>query len=284
MKAIPRVCYFYWGAPVVPYLRYMCFKSFRKYNPDWKVILYVPVKLVQTQSWATFENKQSFNTVDYSDRLEDLGVHVCPFDMESIGFSNDLPEVTKSDIIRLHLLHTLGGLWSDSDIIYFRPLSHVFPQTDHQAYFCYRKGGPTQHGTDPKYHSIGFLAGAPGNRYFRQLFQNIPQPINMTNYQACGSPYYKTVVADPEFESDPLLFNLDINTVYPTRAAHNIFTDPAGRFMQEVVKNPVCVGIHWYCGAPNSGKYQNWVTETTYRSYDNIVCWLLDKVNIDVMV
>lgn len=287
MKHIPRICYFYWGAPVVPYLRYMCFKSFRKYNPDWKVILYVPVKLTTTQSWTTFENKQVFNTIDYRDRLEDLGVYVCPFDMESIGFSNDLPEVTKSDIIRLHLLHTIGGLWSDSDILYFRPLSYVIHQTDHQAYFCYRRGGPTQEDilqNGPKYHSIGFLAGAPGNKYFKKLFETIPQPINMDNYQACGSPFYKTVVADPEFAADPFLFNFDINTVYPTRAAYNIFSDPASRFMKEVVGNPITVGIHWYCGAPISGEYQNLVTEQTYHQYDNIVCWLLDKVNRNVQV
>lgn len=284
MKHIPRIAFFYWGAPVVPYLRYMCFKSFRKYNPDWKVILYTPVKLTVTQSWTTFENKQVYDTLDYQDRLEDLGVYVCPFDMESIGFSNDLPEVTKSDIIRLHLLSTVGGLWSDSDILFFRPLSHTIHETDHRAYFCYRRGGPTQNGSDPKYHSIGFLAGSPGNSYFRRLFEGIPKPIDMTNYQACGSPYYKTKVSDPEFAADPLLFNFDINMVYPTRAAHNIFTDPAGRFMQEVVKNPVTIGIHWYCGAPNSGRYQNLITEKTYTQYDNIVCWLLDKVIRNVSI
>lgn len=268
----------------MPYLRYMCFKSFRKYNPDWKVVLYTPVKLVTTQSWATVENKQVYDTIDYRDRLEDLGVHVCPFDMESIGFSNDLPEVMKSDIIRLHLLYSIGGLWSDSDILFFRPMSQVLQQTDHRAYFCYRRGGPTQNGPDPKYHSIGFLAGAPGNRYFKKLFEAIPQPINMKDYQACGSPLYRTIVADPEFAADPLLFNFDINMVYPTRAAHNIFTDPASRFMKEVVGNPVTIGIHWYCGAPNSGQYQNLVTEETYTQYDNIVCWLLDKVNQDIQV
>jgi hypothetical protein len=262
----------------------MCFKSFLQYNPRWKVILYTPVKLTQTQSWTTFENKQTFDTLDYSDRLEELGVRVCPFDMESIGFSNDLSEVTKSDIIRLHLLSTVGGLWSDSDIVYFRPLSNTFDQTDHQAYFCYRKGGPTQDGPDPKYHSIGFLAGSPGNRYFRKLFEGIPQPFDMNNYQAVGSPYYKTMIADPEFAADPLLMNIDVNTVYPTRAAHNICVDPAGRFMQEVVGNPVTIGLHWYCGAPSAGKHQNQVTEETYLDMDDIVCWLVDKVNLNVPI
>lgn len=284
MKNIPKIAFFYWGAPVVPYLRYMCFKSFRKYNPDWKVILYVPVKLTTTQSWKTFENKQTFNTVDYGDRLEDLGVHVCPFDMESIGFSNDLPEVTKSDIIRLHLLHTIGGLWSDSDILYFRPLGHVLPQTDHTAYFCYRRGGPTQEDiprNGPKYHSIGFLAGAPGNKYFKRLFETIPQPINMDNYQACGSPFYKTVVADPELAADPFLFNFDVNTVYPSRAVPGMYH---GAEYYSTLIQGCTIGWHWYCGHPEAGELQNTMTERTCQQYDNIMSWIIHRVNNNIAV
>lgn len=281
MKYIPRICYFYWGAPVLPYLRYMCLKSFRKYNPDWKVILYVPTELTTTQSWATFENKQHYDTVDYSDRLEALGVHVCPFDMESIGFSNTLPEVTKSDIIRLHLLSTVGGLWSDSDIVYCRPLTHTFQETDHQAYFCWRKGGPTQLGPDPKYHSIGFLAGCPGNPNFKRLFKGIPRPFDMANYQACGSPYYKTMLADPEFAADPLLYNIEVETVYPSRAVPGMYQ--AAEYYATQIR-PWTIGWHWYCGHPQAGELQNQMIETNYEQFDNIMAWLIHRVNNDIPV
>lgn len=281
MKNIPKTAFFYWGAPVVPYLRYMCYKSFLQYNPDWKVVLYVPVKMTTHQTWGTGENTQKYDTPDYGDKLEALGVKVCPFDMEYLGFSNDLPEVIKSDIIRLYLLSTVGGLWSDSDILFFRSLTHSISQTDHTTYFCYRRGGPTQDDipkNGPKYHSIGFMAACPGNSYFKTLFAGCKGVIKPELYQSVGSPYYKTVVADEQIEADPLIHNFDINIVYPTRAAHNIFTDPAGRFMAEVVKNPITIALHWYAGAPNSGKYQNLMTHETYHNYDNIVSWLLERV------
>jgi len=285
MKNIPKVAFLYWGAPVVPYLRYMCFKSFLQYNPDWKVVLYVPTQLTTKQTWTTWENKEGFDGVkDYSDRLESLGVKIAPFDMESIGFSNDLSEVIKSDIIRLYLLSTVGGLWSDSDILFFRPLTHTLKQTNHQAYFCWRRGGPTQFGSDPKFHAIGFLAGAPGNKYYRMLFDGVKQNLDTTQYQSAGSTFYKTLLNDAHFDKDPNLFNFDNNMVYPTRAANHICVEPAGRFMAEVVRNPVVIGIHWYGGAISAGQYQREVTEENYHKFDNIVSWLIHRVNNNISV
>ena len=277
MKLVPKQAFFYWGGSVLPYLRYMGLYSFRKYNPDWRMVLYVPKDLTTTQSWATFENKEGLDTEDYMDRLENLGIHVAPFDMEAIGFSNDLPEVIKSDIIRLYLLSTVGGLWSDSDIVYFRPLTAVLQETNHTALFCYRRGGPTQDPTPangPLYHSIGFLAGAPGNRHYRKLFELVSNNMNLEQYQSAGSPFYKSVID----MSAPDVYNLNICSVYPTRAALEIFTEPAGRFKNEVIQNDV-IGIHWYAGAPEAGKAQNFLTEKTYKNYDNIVCHLMRHVN-----
>lgn len=286
MKRIPKVAYFYWGGSVMPYLRYMSMASFKKYNPEWKVIVFTPVQLTTSQSWTTFENKEALNTKDYMPQLQQAGVVVSPFDMQGIGFPNEIPEVLKSDILRLFLLSKFGGLWCDDDILFFRPLTHTLEPTECNAYFCYRRGGPTQEDTaknGPRYHSIGFLAGAPGNVYFTKLFDGVRNVFNPTQYQSAGSPYYKTVYAEPNMDRTPDVYNIDVNTVYPTRAALSIFTLPAGHFMNEVL-TPKCIGIHWYGGAPASGQYQNLVTGETYGQHDNIVCWLLDKVNRGIQV
>lgn len=286
MYKIPKIAYFYWGGTVLPYLRFISMVSFKKMNPDWKVICFTPTKLVTSQSWRAVENKQQFQTVDYMSSLESSGVIVSPFDMQSIGFSNDLSEVLKSDVLRLYLLHTAGGVWSDNDIMFFRPLGHVLKPTDCCAYFCFRRGGPTQQNSPkngPLYHSVGFLAGAPGNKYFGKLWESVNKTLDPLQYQSIGCPYYKTVYNEFNMSSSDV-FNLDINTVYPTRAAYVIFTHSAQRFMFEVVRCQQCIGIHWYAGAPINGQFQNKITEDTYKYFDNIVCWLIDKVNRGVSV
>ena len=285
MKKIPKVCYAYWGNTVLPYLRYMCFKSFLQFNPDWKLVLYTPVQLTRTQSWLTNENKQVVNTIDYSDRLDALGVEVRTWNMEAVGYGNDIPEVTKSDILRLHLLSTVGGLWTDSDIIYFRPLSHALPSTGHEAYFCYRRGGPTQEDNQkngPKYHSIGFLASAPNNSDYKVLWNNRPVTINEAEYQAIGSPFYGTLINDAWLSvRQDTIYNVDIQLVYPSRALPGMWS-PAQSYVGQV--HDVSIGWHWYAGHPHSGNMQNVVTEQTCAFHDNIICWIVGRINAGLPV
>lgn len=276
MRNIPRIAHFYWGGTVMPYLRYMCLYSFKKYNPNWRIILYTPTDLTSTQSWGTFENKEELNTEDYSHRLKDIGVEVCPFSMSTLGYSDDLPEVTKSDLLRLYVLYTHGGLWSDNDILYFRPMNHTFKNTHHTAYFCYRRGGPTQADTPengPLYHSIGFLMGAVGNPYFKRLFVNAKSRLNPGNYQSVGSPYYAQMINIKEAN----IHNIDIQVVYPSRSPQVMFSLPASTFTGMI--SPNTIGWHWYGGHPECGKGQNLVTENNYRQFDTIISYLLRRIN-----
>ncbi len=270
---------------MLPYLRYMCMKSFLQFNPGWDMILFTPKKLVTSQSWQTYENKQEVNTIDYIDRLKDLGVIVQEWDMENIGYSNDLPEVTKSDILRLHLLSTQGGLWTDTDIIYFRPLQHSVPNSDFSAAFCYRRGGPSQDDTQkngPKYHSIGFMMGSPQSDWFKRLWWNLPKVIDMGNYQSMGSPYYKTILASKEFDCNIQdLHNFDINVVYPSRAVPGMW-GPAAEYIPQIWDN--CIGWHTYNGHPKSGEMQNLITEETCHHIDNVITWIVNRVNQDIPV
>lgn len=279
MNRIPRVCYFYWGNTALPYLRYMSMLSFRKFNPDWKVICFTPVQLTTNQSWSTFENKEVVNTRDYMPELKASGVIVSPFDMQSIGFSNDLSEVLKSDLLRLFLLSRFGGLWSDDDILYFRPLSRALAPTDCGAYFCFRRGGVTQEDTPkngPRYHLIGFLASEPGNKYFTALFDGVGAVLNTTQYQSAGSLYYKTLLNDGNIDKLGDIFNVDINTVYPSRAYPGMWQQPASSHTYEIL--PHTIGWHFYGGGPVSGQMQNVITHETYMKYDNVICWILNKL------
>lgn len=276
MNKIPKLAYFYWGAPVLPYLRYMCLKSFIQYNPEWKVTLFTPSHLTTGVTWGTHENEEPIDTIDYFDRLGDLNIEVRQFNMESIGYSNDLPEVVKSDLLRLYLLSNSGGLWSDNDILYIRPIANTLKPTDHTSFFCYRRGGVTQEDT-PKngclYHSIGFLMSEENGSRFNDLFFGAKNVINTGLYQSVGSPYYGELVD----MNEPGIFNIDINMVYPSRAPQSMFESPAGHHVYEI--RPETIGWHWYGGHPTAGKYQNLMTEDTYKNMDNVIAHCLRLIN-----
>jgi len=269
MKSIPKIAYFYWGGRVLPYLRYMALFSFKKYNPDWKVVLFVPRKLVDVKTWITFESKEEIRTEDYSNHLSDLGIDIVEFDFEKIGFSNDLPEVIKSDILRLYLLSTGGGLWSDTDILYFEPVSCGRSNCAASAHFCYQ--GDLISKNIP-FHSIGFLSSCPSNRHFRLLFDKVVEYLDLSNYQSVGSLMYNKVVD----VSSPDIHNISMSVVYPCRVVKSIFEKPSSECVGMIKEDTI--GFHFYGGHPIAGKWQNIITRDSYTEHDNIVCWLLRKI------
>lgn len=276
MRKIPKLAYFYWGAPILPYLRYMGLYSFKKFNPDWKITLFTPAELNTEITWQTHENEEPLDTEDYTDRLSDLDIAVRKFDMGTIGYTNAMPEVVKSDLLRLHLLRTTGGFWSDIDILYFRSIENTLRPTDCQAYFCYRRGGVAQDNTPkngPLYHSIGFLMGEPGCIQFDRLFNGARSVMNTAAYQSVGSPYYGMMIN----MDSPTLFNIDINMVYPSRAPQSMFESPHTSHIYEI--RPITIGWHWYGGHPTAGKFQNLMTEDTYKNYDNIISHILGRIH-----
>lgn len=261
MNNIPKIIHFYWGSTVLPYLRYMSLYSFKKFNPDWEVRLYIPTKLVISKSWNDPWNKTELHAEDYMDRVTDIAT-VLSFDMESIGYNNEISEVIKSDIVRLYLLSEIGGVWSDLDIIFFKPISFGIPNLDFTAMFC-------NHG----FHSIGFLAGALGNIAFQELFSKVKSFCNYSQYEGAGSLFYNKQVV-----MNSLVYNLPMEVVYPQdyNFAESMVTSPASEKLSYIKENTI--GWHWYAGNPVCGEFQNVCTETTYKNYNNIITYLIGKV------
>lgn len=270
MRNIPKRAYFYWGGEILPYLRYMTIHSFRHYNLDWEIVLCVPKKnhVSQNFNWPGKENKTAILGKDYMQQVRGIVNEVREVDMQIFGLSNDLPEVTKSDFYRLHLLSDQFGLWLDIDIIFFKPMSHAFLQTDYKAYVCYQKGNPDT----PPYHSIGLLMSAPGNSTWAYMQYYAKKHIYDYDYQAIGSPFYKKYL--DHLASEVCNFSIDI--VYPIRWPDRIWERSAEISLKEI--KPETIGVHWYGGHPLAAKHQLGLTQENFRNQDNIVSHYLKQI------
>ena len=269
---IPRKAHFYWGAEHISYLRYMTIVSFKKHNPDWEVILYKPKIVSENFDWVTHEHKFAFTSNDYTEQLYALDwLVIKEINFEDFGVLNDMSEVHKSDFFRLHLLSTEGGLWSDMDILYFKPVDTVLDLNDyHDTYFCFN----TFSDKVIKYHSIGFLLASENNKIFKLLYEKSFSHItNNYGYQKIGSPFYEKYVK----MSNPTICNLPMSIVYPfVRPFSDIWTLPSLVSNQKLKSNTI--GIHWYAGAEETNFYQNNITELNYKDYDNIISYTLDRI------
>ena len=167
-----------------------------------------------------------------------------PLILHDYGYPNEIPEVHKSDILRLKLLSTVGGVWSDMDIFYFRPMSSL--TVNHkknggiETFYCNREYG----------HSIGFLMASPKNRFFSELSKGVKEAFKYRppNYQSFGATMYNRYFrGGGSVEAWTPAINISMDVVYAHRAGDTVelLSNEKPKFTRE------SIGIHWYAGDPD---------------------------------
>lgn len=160
---VPKIFHTYWGGDVLSYMRYMTIVSFMRQNPDWRVILWLPAEESIKRTWGSRELNYDVLCDDYLPKLMELPIEKIRVDFRDYGYANTISEVHKSDFLRMHLLGTMGGLWSDMDVLYFKPMTALGvnkpENANKETYVCISHYG----------HSAGFLMALPGSRYYIEL-------------------------------------------------------------------------------------------------------------------
>ncbi|NLF24390.1 MAG: methyltransferase domain-containing protein [Deltaproteobacteria bacterium] len=247
-RKIPRRVHFYWGNESTSFMRYLTVYSFLKLNPDWEVNLYIPAsKYEGTETpWVTGESYDgvTYRGRDYSSDLYSLpGIKLWEVDFSGYPFIMNAPENYKSDLFRWYILSHEGGLYSDIDILYFRPMREIFFNTldyvDLDTVVCLQQYG----------HIIGFLLSSPDNPLFRSLLDSCERFFTSATYQAISAPMVNSLF--PTFESLQISFprlhfcNMPMSVVY---ALDHVTIPLAFQSNDMSHLKPDTIGIHWYAG------------------------------------
>lgn len=178
LSRIPRKAYFYWGTELLPWIRYISLETFVKQHPDWEVFLYVKPFLDRVPA----DTDRSDNCWH---KVEQLGIKIVEIDIEKLlGVDFPLKYITiYADIFRYIILGENGGFYTDTDMLFFRPLE-ACPYN--QRYFVDRDVLMLP----PPYHH--FLLGVAGSTWFKKVldFQLNHLPTNgseILNSTACTS-------------------------------------------------------------------------------------------------
>ena len=278
LDKIPKIAHFYWGNDTISYTRYLTVVSFKKYNPDWCIRLYYPkIKYQGKKTWDTHEHSQKFSGTNYLARLFSMDIEKIEINFNNYGMDNYMPETFKADFLRWYLLSTCGGLWSDFDILYFRPIDNFYlniPANKHlDTLICLHSNGTEV------YHSIGFLLGSINNPYYRFVNSQTYGMLDKGNYQSIGSSilnhyFPKLLLVQQRFPA--LSFeNINANVVYPINytMVPYIFHTPYMHYLTEQ-----SIGLHWFAGHPEASKFENIIDENTHPGYDNIISQLIRQV------
>lgn len=235
----------------MPYIRYLTIKSFGRLNPDWKIVfLYPKVSVLQT-TWFGYENKQlGVDCVDFLPEVMKLNIDKVEIDMSMFGLDNNISEVHKSDFIRWYYLGEYGGVWSDMDIIYTKPMNDIYfnkkENEDRDSFLCICDYG----------HSIGFMMSSPHNSLFRFLSEESKKNFNPSFYQTIGATLinqnFRTIESVNTIVNG---YNFDRYVVYPYLAGEE--TNFFHRTRLTIPERTV--GFHWFAGHP---MWRNFILRT----------------------
>lgn len=252
INSIPRLLHLYWGKDKpLSWLRWLTVRTFAMLNPDWRVIVWHPKKPGRPPQWATKEHSfYSWSGPDWFKRLGDAGSNVetrlAPLD----DFPQDMTEVHRSDLLRWRLLHTMGGFWSDIDIVYFRPMLDLKLDYSSDALLCWGEIPELAH-----WQAIGFLAGAPGSPLFKAMEELglALAKVPALDYQEFGTNLLLKFAAPGQLVSvgGCRIGQIPQHTVYPFASVRSQQMALWSRHSIMDVRD-CTVGIHWFAAQRQS--------------------------------
>jgi hypothetical protein len=274
LNKIPKIIHFYWGNEKLSYLRYLSVLSFRKLNPDWTIKIHIPAVLnKQPPAWDTMHQKNININKDYFDQLEKLNVQIIEQDF-SQDFDNNAHEVHKCDFLRWKILSEEGGVWSDIDILYVKPITALVENVDDSYQksidiflCCFRKSK----------HAIGFLMSAGNNVFYRKLYELAKINYNSTQYQCIGSKlidynYHSQVKIRKDFGKETTVYFIDPACVYTLQEAEiPMFFSPPEESTLALIDLPTVIGFHWYAGHPLAQEFESQLDCENVDQFDNFL-------------
>jgi len=261
MNNIPKILHLYWGKnKPLSYLRYLTAYSFSKYNPDWKIKIYYPKHPGENPTWKnTSENKAKLDTECTFDILK----YISNVEMIEIDFDNNINDIFRADTIRLEKLSTVGGVWSDFDILYLKPITDA-NLPDSNTYMSFNTDSNFK---EQWYHSIGWLGACENNKVFKLLKDNVSNYYNPDDYQSIGSHMYNDIITENQY------YNIPFNMVYPVRWFDiNRYFKTKLNFYQQTI------GVHWFGGADISTKIEHMIIKDKLDLYTFRNSMLLNNI------
>jgi len=186
---IPKQAFFFWSAPTLSYLRYLCIRSLREQNPDMPITLYYVPCSVHEKTWRG-DISQDFEgeTPCYLDKLSALNIEI------SVGPESTTHPVHTSDLFRYSKLYSDGGIYIDTDTFWVQPIDNIYSEIASYS-------SVISH-SDELGFQIGFLAACPMSQFFYDLL-NTAHFLwkDDSNYQACGTDALLHMLSDGELNS-----------------------------------------------------------------------------------
>ena len=248
MYNIPKILHLYWDRSPMSRLQVFTIETFRNLNPDWKINVYIPKqKYIGDQEYVP-----EYTGIDCFNLVTDMYlVNIIEFDLIDYGIREDLHNILRSDIFRYHILYNQGGVWSDFDVIWLKPISYIDNIGTMVVFSEDTKG----------WHNISVMYSSPKHPFYENLINETIRLQNLQlevyDHQAFGTEMLNVLYPDLESITNNFLdvVGLKYSTFYP----YGIFE--LDKLYDQVDLTPLysnnVMCIHWFNGHQLSKDYVN---------------------------
>jgi hypothetical protein len=262
----------------------MTLYSFRKYNPDWEVVLYLSNNNNTTKTWQGCEEQDfsNYNGINYLSKVEELNIKI-----EKVEFPEEVRDkfigispVHESDLFRYYQLYKSGGFYCDMDVLFFRSIDSFYDniirnKIDTVIYQC------------TGYVAIGFLGASVGNPFYRDLFYFGMNNFNTKDYQSLGVDLIYRMFNGSRAQANILngiignYKNLKVYSI-PTELVYFFdWTKIEYNFTNNVYVNKFpkeSIGYHWFGGSKISQNHNNMMNEDNFKNYTTTFTAIAKKI------
>lgn len=233
---IPKICHLIWteGVPM-SWLQTLTVRSFRKHNPDWHIIVHlITNKLPPNKFTKDYTGKDYFDT---------LNVRIRRVNLLDEGIGEDRHGILASDLLRTKLLHRIGGVYSDFDMLWLRSMDQFI--TDFETTMCWY-GGTGQHWNQSN------IVSEPGGKFLADFIAAQTAIKPPYNHQSFLTELLNRTFPSPEtiVQKYPKVVIIPYEWFYP----YSIY-DLAKLYHDDVNLARGSFGIHWFNGHDLSQEY-----------------------------
>lgn len=225
------------------WLRFLTLASFRRLNPQWAITLHEPSKQCVAKSYYETDDLD-YTGKNYLDQLDELGIRLEQWNPPRAN----LAPAHACDLFEWQLLAETGGWYSDTDVIYTRPMPEIEPEVT--AVFCLEK----------EEMAIGLFGSTGPNPMFRDIYRQALNGLKCETYQSVGvHAVYRTVrlwpMTTPDVSGTRSLAALrkqyprQLISTLPTETIYLHTWQEANLLYKKDVPLPEkAIGVHWFGG------------------------------------
>lgn len=154
VESIPKIIWTYWHEPELPSLLKKFINTWKKHNPDFKIII------------LNNKNIKTFLPTE---------------DLDILNYKKNKTPTRFSDIVRYNILYKFGGIWSDISIICLKSYNSILKKMEHKniEYYGYlHNDNPIK---DPTLISSWFFACVPNSIFLKDIVSKMNEVKNFDN-------------------------------------------------------------------------------------------------------